>query len=180
MTLTEISIKRPSLIIVIFTVLILGGLFSYRQLSYELMPPFSIPTLIISTPYPGASPTDVNQTVTKEIEDAVTGLSELRNISSQAYEGVSVVIAEFETGADMDKRQQEAQRIFNNIMAYLPDGVKTPIVNKISQSDAPIMKITAVSKMGDKEFFDLMDKEVVPIIKQIDGKIGRASCRERV
>ena len=169
MTLTEISIKRPSLIIVIFTVLILGGLFSYRQLSYELMPPFSIPTLIISTPYPGASPTDVNQTVTKEIEDAVTGLSELRNISSQSYEGVSVVIAEFETGADMDKKQQEAQRIFNNIMAYFPDGVKTPIVNKISQSDAPIMKITAVSKMGDKEFFDLMDKEVVPIIKQIDG-----------
>jgi len=169
MTITELSIKRPSLIIVIFAVLILGGLFSYKQLSYELMPPFSIPTLVISTPYPGASPTDVNQTVTKQIEDAVTGISQLRNISSQSYEGVSVVIAEFEAGADMDKKQQEAQRIFNNIMSYLPTEVKTPVVMKVSQNDAPIMRLTAVSRMGDKAFFDLIDKEVVPQLKQIDG-----------
>ena len=93
MTLTEISIKRPSLIIVIFTVLILGGIFSYKQLSYELMPPFSVPTLAISTPYPGASPTDVNQTVTKKIEDVITGLSQISSTSAQSYEGVSVVSA---------------------------------------------------------------------------------------
>lgn len=169
MTITEISIKRPSLIIVIFTVLILGGLFSYKQLNYELMPPFSIPTLVISTPYPGASPTDVNQTVTKKNEDAVTGLSDLKSISSQSYEGVSVVIAEFAAESDMDKRQQEAQRIFNNVMSSFPVGVKQPIVMKVSQSDAPIMRLTAVSKMGDKAFFDLIDKEVVPQLKQING-----------
>jgi HAE1 family hydrophobic/amphiphilic exporter-1 len=169
MTITELSIKRPSLIIVIFTVLILGGLFSYSKLNYELMPPFSIPTLVISTPYPGASPTDVNQTVTKQIEDAVTGLSQLKSITSQSYEGVSVVIAEFEVGADMDKKQQEAQRIFNNIMSYFPTGVKTPVVSKVSQSDAPIIRLTAVSKMGDREFYDLIDREVIPQLKQIDG-----------
>ena len=169
MTITELSIKRPSLILVIFAVLLLGGLFSYKQLNYELMPPFSIPTLVVSTPYPGASPTDVNQTVTKRIEDALTGLTELKSITSQSYEGVSVVIAEFEAGGDMDKKQQESQRIFNNIMSYFPVGVKTPIVSKVSQSDAPILRLTAVSKMGDKEFYDLIDQEVVPIIKQIDG-----------
>lgn len=169
MTVTEIAIKRPSLIIVIFTALVLGGLFSYKQLSYELMPPFSIPTLIVSTPYPGASPTDVNQTVTKKIEDAITGLSELKTIQSQSYEGVSVVIAEFKADANMDKKQQEAQRIFNNIMASFPKEVKTPIVSKVSMSDAPILRLSAVSKMGDKEFYDLIDNEVVPQLKQIDG-----------
>jgi hydrophobic/amphiphilic exporter-1 (mainly G- bacteria), HAE1 family len=169
MTITELSIKRPTLIIVIFTVLVLGGLFSYTKLNYELMPPFSIPTLVISTPYPGASPTDVNQTVTKQIEDAVTGLSQLNSISSQSYEGVSVVIVEFEVGADMDKKQQEAQRIFNNLMSYLPTGVKTPVVSKVSQSDSPILRLAAVSKMGDREFYDLIDQEVVPQLKQIDG-----------
>lgn len=169
MTITELSIKRPSLIIVIFTVLILGGLFSYSKLNYELMPPFSIPTLVISTPYPGASPTDVNQSVTKQMEDAITGLTDLKSINSQSYEGVSVIIAEFEVGSDMDEKQQEAQRIFNNLMNYLPVGVKTPVVSKVSQSDAPILQLTAVSKMGDQEFFDLIENEVVPKIKQIDG-----------
>ena len=169
MTITELAIKRPSLIIVLFLVLILGGIFSYQQLNYELMPPFSVPTLVVSTPYPGASPSDVNQTVTKKIEDAVTGLTELKSISSQSYEGVSVVIAEFKAEADMDRKQQEAQRIFSNIMAGFPVGVKTPMVSKVSPSDAPILQLTVVSSIGDLEFFDLVDKEILPQIKQIEG-----------
>ena len=145
MTLTEISIKRPSLIIVIFAILILGGLFSYKQLSYELMPPFTVPTLVISTPYPGASPADVNQTVTKKIEDVITGLSQIVTTSAQSYEGVSVVIAEFENSADMSDKQQEAQRKINNILGTLPDGVKAPVVTKISPSEEAIMRITVVA-----------------------------------
>ncbi|HEY5507397.1 MAG TPA: efflux RND transporter permease subunit [Paludibacter sp.] len=169
MTLTEISIKRPSLIIVIFTVLILGGLFSYKQLSYELMPPFTVPTLVISTPYPGASPADVNQTVTKKIEDVVTSLSQIKTTSAQSYEGVSVVIAEFESSADMKEKQQDAQRKINNILSTLPDGVKAPVVTKVSPSEEAIMRVTVVAKMSDREFYDLIDKQVMPELKQIDG-----------
>ena len=169
MTLTEISIKRPSLIIVIFAILILGGLFSYKQLSYELMPPFTVPTLVISTPYPGASPADVNQTVTKKIEDVITSLSQIKTTSAQSYEGVSVVIAEFENSADMSEKQQEAQRRINNILGTLPEGVREPVVTKISPSEEAIMRITVVAKMGDREFYDLIDKEVMPQLKQIDG-----------
>jgi len=169
MSITEISIKRSSLIIVIFAVLLLGGLFSYQQLSYELLPSFSPPTLVIATPYPGASPTDVEQSVTKKIEDVVSGLSQLKNTVSQSYEGLSVIIAEFKTGTDVDAKQQEAQRKINNILSQLPDGVKTPSISKITPGDQPIMQLTAVAKMGDKEFFDLIDKEVRPQLQQIEG-----------
>ncbi len=169
MTLTEISIKRPSLIIVIFAILTLGGIFSYKQLSYELMPPFTVPTLVISTPYPGASPTDVNQTVTKKIEDVITSLSQIKTTSAQSYEGVSVVIAEFENSADMSEKQQEAQRRINNILGTLPEGVKAPIVTKVSPSEEAIMRVTVVAQMSDREFYDLIDKQVMPQLKQIDG-----------
>jgi len=169
MTLTEIAIKRPSLIIVIFAVLILGGIFSYKQLSYELMPPFTVPTIVISTPYPGASPADVNQTVTKKIEDVITSLSQIKTTSAQSYEGVSVVIAEFENSADMSEKQQEAQRKINNILGTMPEGVREPVVTKVSPSEEAIMRITVVAKMGDREFYDLIDKEVMPQLKQIDG-----------
>ena len=169
MSITEISIKRPSLIIVLFTVLILGGLLSYSKLSYELLPSFSSPTLIITTPYPGASPADVEQSVTKNIEDVVTGLSQLKNTISQSYEGMSVITAEFKTGTDIDEKQQEAQRKINNILSQLPENVKTPSIIKMSPSDAPIMELTAVAKMGEKEFYDLVDKQILPLLQQIDG-----------
>ncbi len=70
MKLAEISIKRPSLVVVLFTILTLGGLFSYGLLGYELIPKFEQNVISISTVYPGASPGEVENTVTKKIEDA--------------------------------------------------------------------------------------------------------------
>ncbi|MFN6083981.1 MAG: efflux RND transporter permease subunit, partial [Fluviicola sp.] len=73
MTLTELSIKRPSFIIVIFTILIGGGLLCYNQLSYQLLPDFSPPILTVQTIYPGASPATVESQVSKVIEDELSG-----------------------------------------------------------------------------------------------------------
>ena len=82
MSLTEIAIKRPSLIIVLFVVLTVLGLFSYTQLSYELIPKFEAPILTATTVYPGAGPTEVEQSVTKKIEDALSGLAGVNSIRS--------------------------------------------------------------------------------------------------
>ncbi|WP_333818966.1 efflux RND transporter permease subunit [Ohtaekwangia sp.] len=169
MSLTEIAVKRPSLIIVIFSVLMLGGLFCYTKLNYELMPDFDIPTLVISTPYPGAAPVDVEQSVTKKIEDVVAGMDRVKSILSQSYEGVSVISVEFAVGTDMDDKQQEAQRKINNILSDLPDDAETPSISKVSPSDRPIMQLTTVGKMGTKEFYDLVDDEILPQLQQIQG-----------
>ena len=81
MTLTELSIKRPSFIIVVFTILIGGGLLSYNQLSYELLPDFSPPLLTVTTTYPGASPATVETQVSKPLEDALSGLEYGKSIT---------------------------------------------------------------------------------------------------
>jgi HAE1 family hydrophobic/amphiphilic exporter-1 len=77
MKLAEISIKRPSLVIVLFTILTLGGLFSYNQLGYELIPKFDMNVITVSTVYPGASPSEVENTVTKKVEDAIDSLENI-------------------------------------------------------------------------------------------------------
>ena len=82
MSVTETAIKRPSLIIVLFTALILGGLFSYTQLDYELLPDMSMPMLNITTTYPGAAPIDVEQTVTKSIEGVLSSINGINKITS--------------------------------------------------------------------------------------------------
>ncbi|WPQ62031.1 efflux RND transporter permease subunit [Chitinophaga sancti] len=169
MTLTEIAIKRPSLIIVIFTVLILGGIFCYTKLSYELLPDMSQPTLNIMTQYPGASPVNVEQTVTKKIEDVLSGVDDIKSVSSQSLESNSIITAEFNTGVDIDSKQQDVQRKINNIMSDLPDDVKQPSISKVTPSDQPIMQLAVTSSLSNADFYDVVKNDLNPQLQQIKG-----------
>lgn len=169
MNLTEISIKRPSIIIVIFAILMLGGAYCYTTLRYELLPPMEVPTLVVSTPYPGAAPAEVEQSVTKKIEDVISGLDGVKSILSQSYEGVSVIIVEFTIGTDTDSKQQDAQRAINNILNTLPEDAESPSISKVSPSDQPIIDLMVVADMGARESFDLVENEILPQIQQIEG-----------
>lgn len=169
MSITEIAIKRPSLIIVIFTLLIGGGLFCYTKLNYELMPDMSQPTLIITTAYPGATPTNIEQTVTKKIEDVLSGVDRIKDITAQSMDGNSVIQAEFSMGTDIDDKQQEVQRKINNILSDLPDDVKTPSISKVTPSDQPIMQLTATSSLDNARFYDIVKNEIKPQFQQVQG-----------
>lgn len=169
MSLTEISIKRPSIIIVIFAVLMLGGYYCYTTLRYELLPPMEVPTLVITTPYPGAAPSEVEQSVSKNIEDVVSALDRVKSVTSQSYEGTSVIIVEFTTGTDLEAKEQEAQRKINNILNTLPEDVESPSIVRVSPSDRPILELTIVSSMDAQKSFDLVENEILPQIQQIQG-----------
>ena len=169
MSITEIAIKRPSLIIVIFTVLIGAGLFCYQQLSYELLPDISQPTLVITTNYPGAAPANVEQTVTKKIEDQLSSIDAIKTITSQSLEGVSIITAEFNTGSNIDLKQQEVQRKINNIKADLPTDVKSSGISKVSPSDQPIMQLMATSTLDNAAFYDIIKNQINPLFQQVQG-----------
>ena len=163
MKLAEISIKRPSIIIVLFTILTLGGLFSYSQLGYELIPKFEQNVITISTIYPGASPSEVENTITKKMEDAIASLENIKKIDSKSYESLSVVSISLTSNANVDVSMNDAQRKINAIISDLPDDAKTPSLSKFSLSDLPIMTIGANAKMDEATFYDLIDKKVAPV-----------------
>ena len=169
MSITEIAIKRPSLIIVIFTVLIGAGLFCYSKLSYELLPDISSPTLVITTNYPGAAPANVEQTVTRKMEDQLSSIDAIKTITSQSLEGVSIITAEFNVGANIDLKQQEVQRKLNNIMGDLPTDVKSPGISKVSPSDQPVMQLMAVSNLDNAGFYDIVKNQISPLLQQVQG-----------
>ena len=81
MKITEISIKRPTIVVVVFTILGLLGFLSYRSLNYELLPKFASNAITISTVYPGAGPDEVQNTVTKKIEDAVASMENIDKLT---------------------------------------------------------------------------------------------------
>jgi hydrophobic/amphiphilic exporter-1 (mainly G- bacteria), HAE1 family len=169
MSITQIAIKRPAATIILFALLVIGGLVSYRQLSYELLPEIKVPTLTIGTFYPGSSPEEVEQSVTEKIEDVASGLTGIKNFTSRSMEGYSLIIAEFNTDANLDNLQQEAQRKINNIIKDLPANVDPPVISKVGPSEAPIMQLTAMSDLDGASFYDLMDNEILPQLQQTTG-----------
>lgn len=169
MKLAEISIKRPTLIVVLFAILTLGGIFSYTKLGYELIPKFEVNVITISTVYPGASPSEIENTVTKKVEDAISSLENVKKIISQSYESISVVMIELNTGANTDFALNEAQRKVNAILADLPDDADPPSLVKFSMDDLPIITIAATGDMSEVEFFDLLDKKIQPTLSRVEG-----------
>jgi hydrophobic/amphiphilic exporter-1 (mainly G- bacteria), HAE1 family len=169
MSLTEIAIKRPSLIIVLFTVLVGGGLFAYKQLGYELLPDFSQPVITITTPYPGASPSEVEQQVSRKLEEAVAGLENIEEVNSKSLENASLVIIWFKHGTDLEVAMQDAQRKIDNIRSTLPSGVKTSKMSKLSPNDQPVLQLSATSKLSPREFRQQMEDEIMPQIQQVKG-----------
>jgi len=169
MTITEIAIKRPSLIVVLFTVLTFLGLVSYFSLNYELFPKYSQPVLVIVTPYPGASPSEVENSVTKRIEDATSSLEDIDNIQSTSAEGNSVVVIIFKSDADMDKATEDATRKVANIEYLFPKDVRRPIISNFSMDDIPIMRLGLTSGIPSTELYDLVKNKIKPMISTING-----------
>jgi len=169
MNITEISIKRPSLIIVLFSVLILLGYIGYKNLSYELMPDFNQPVVVIKTVYPGAEPQEVETSVSRKIEDALSNLEGVDYLVTKSLPNASVIIANLKYGTDLDKTMQDAQRYIDNIRKDLPTSILSPEMSKVSPNDLPIMSISATSDLSSTEFYQKMVDEFLPQIQQIKG-----------
>ena len=169
MDLIKLSIKRPSVLIVMLSLLLLGGFYSYKLLNYELIPKFEVNVVTISTIYPGASPSEIESTVTKKIEDGVSALENIKKIQSYSYESLSVVVVQLTNDANVDNTLNEAQRKINAIRANLPTDAKEPSLSKFSLSDLPIVSIGVTSKLSSQELYDLVDKKIQPELSRVPG-----------
>ena len=169
MTITELAIKRPTLIVVIFLALGLLGVFGYFQLRYELLPKVAPPWVVISIVYPGASPSEVENSVTKPVEDAIASVEKLENIYGNSYEGLSVISLEYKYSANADQAMQEVQRKVNGTLLNLPKDIRTPIIQKFSFDEVPVLKMGVSSDMPSREFFQFLKDEIEPAFGKIEG-----------
>ena len=169
MTLTELSIKRPSFIVVIFSALAVLGIFSYSQLKFELLPRISPPFVMISTIYHGASPKEVETSVSKIIEDAVSGLDKISAVRTTSSEGVSFVGIEFIHSANVDIALQETQRKISEIVAKLPDGSRSPVISKFALDEIPVLRMGVTSALPDKDFYQQLKDHIQPRLSKLSG-----------
>ncbi len=169
MKITKTSIKRPTLVVVIFAILTFLGIFSYSKMNYELIPKITPPVVTITTIYPGASPTEVENSVTKKIEDATASTEKIDKITSQSLDNVSVTIIELDYSANIDQSVQDIQRKVNAVQKDLPKDCKVPSVQKIDLNDFPIMQIGVTSNLPETELYDIVKNQIRPQLNQLQG-----------
>lgn len=169
MNITEISIKRPSLIIVLFSLFALLGIIGYNNLSYELLPDFNQPVVVIKTMYPGAEPQEVETSVSRKIEDALSNLEGVDYLETKSMPNASVIIANLKYGTNVDNAMQDAQRYIDNIITDLPADIQSPVMSKVSPNDLPIISISATSNLPETAFYQKMKDDFLPQIQQLKG-----------
>lgn len=169
MTITELSIKRPTLVVVVFSFLAVLGVFGFVQLKYELLPKMTPPIVTITTIYPGGSPNEVETSITKTIEDAISGLDKVSSVRSSSYEGRSMVIIEFDQNVNIDFAVQDAQRKVNEVAEKLPTTSKKPIISKIAFDELPVLKMAVRGNMRTVDFYQFIKDKIQPRLSRIGG-----------
>ncbi len=174
MGLTRIAISRPVLILMLIIAAIGLGLAGYRSMRAEEYPDIEIPVVFVQTVYPGAGPEEVNNLVSKKIEDAVSGINNLETITSQSLEGVSVVIIQLKVGADVDEALNNVRAKVDALVSELPEDTKKPTVDKFDVSSMPILTLAAKSdRLSNRQLRDLMDDKIKDRFSRIPG-VGAA------
>lgn len=181
MNISKLSVTRPTLVVVVFTVLLFLGFAGYKSLKYELLPPMTAPAFVVTVAYPGASPSEVENDVTKKLEEIISSVENIDHLQSTSYEGISMVGVSLKMSANVDNAIQDAQRRVNAGMESLPEGVRQPVISKIATSDLPVMKMGVTSHQSSTEFYDLVKHIIQPELARIKGvaEVSLAGGNER-
>lgn len=169
MKISEISIHRPVYVTVLFLVITILGLLGFRSLQSELMPKFTPPTLNVTAVYPGASPTEVESSLTRKLEDALSSLQGVESIRSFSFEGMSMVFVSFRYGTDIDKAMTDAGNRISARKALMPASVLAPSINKITVDDRAAITLALRSGLESGDFCDLVEQRIVPELLRLRG-----------
>ncbi|RJX21486.1 MAG: efflux RND transporter permease subunit [Ammonifex sp.] len=169
MKITELSLKRPSLMTVIFLSLFILGLYSYGRLPADLLPRMDFPYVAVMVPYPGAGPEDVERKVTKPLEDAMSSLNNLDDLYSFSQEGLSAIWIGFKMDTDTDVAVNEVQRKYNAALYDLPPDIEPGTIQQFSLNDIPIVQMSVSGNLPEAELYDLVKNELQPQLQQVKG-----------
>jgi len=169
MNLTNLAIRRPVLITVVFLIITLLGGVSFLQLPVDLMPDVSFPTLTVQTTYGGVGPEEMEELVSVPLERALSATPGIEEITSTSSEGNSRIRLSFAWGTDLDAATDEVRARLDRARGQLPDDADTPTVFKFDVSDFPIIFMGVSGEMDPRELREFTDKQLKYRFERIAG-----------
>lgn len=168
--LSRFSVKKPYTVLVVIALVVVLGVVSLSRMTTDLLPSMNMPYAIVMTTYPGASPEEVEEGVTKPIESAMATTSNIKHIRSVSAENYSMVILEFEQTANMDSVTIEMRESLDQITGYFADSVGNPIIMKINPDMMPIMVAAAdMDGMDRTQISRYVEDSLIPELESIEG-----------
>ena len=181
MKISELSIRRPIYVIVLFLVIGILGFLGFSSMKAELMPKFTPPSINVQVIYPGASPSEVESSLTVKLEDVLSSMSGVESMRSYSFEGMSMVFVSFTYGTDIEEAMTDAQNKINSKKAELPSAILSPIINEIGVDSKSIITLSLSSSLESTDFTDLINHSIIPEFQRIPGmaKVETVGERER-
>ena len=174
MSLYEGAVKRPIMTTLCFVAVAIFGLFSLSKLPVDLYPDIETNTIMVMTSYQGASASDIENNVTRPLENTLNSVENLKHITSKSSEGVSVITLEFEFGYDIDVLTNDVRDKLDMVTSALPDEVNTPIIFKFSTDMIPILMLSVQAEDSRPALYKILDDAVVNPLARVPG-VGTVS-----
>ncbi len=174
MSLYSSAVKRPIMTTLSFLTVIILGLFSLTKLPIDLYPDIDTNTLMVITMYPGASAKDIEQNVTKPLENTLNSVEHLKHITSTSRENTAVITLEFEYGYDIDVLTNDVRDKLDMVKSTLPDDAENPIIFKFSTDMIPICILSVQAKESMAGLYKILDDNVANPLARVDG-VGSVS-----
>jgi len=168
MKITDLSIKRPMLILVCVTIVLLLGAVSFSKLSIDLFPEMELPVAIVMTNYQGVGPEEIEEQITKPIESVLSSVSDLNTITSTSMTGSSTVMVMLDWGANMDAASLEIRENIDLVRDALPEEASAPVVIKADLSMMPIIYL-AVNSSDPMQLKQTVDDIIQPRLERVSG-----------
>ena len=172
MWLSDLSIKRPVLITMVTIALMVVGWVSYTRMPVDLFPDISVPVVVVRTVYPGATPQEVESTISQPLERAVSSLARVKNVRSTSLESVSLVSIEFDTEYSSKEAADEVRQRVQSVKGSLPADAEDPEVLRYDPSASPIMSVAVSDAGGTLNSYrlrDLVETEVADRLERVPG-----------
>ncbi len=169
MSLYSASVKKPITTLVVFIGVIILGIYSFFYLPVDFFPKLEPPIITVFTFYQGANASDIEENITKRLEDNFSTLTNLKKITSTSKENTSVLMLEFEWGKNLDEATNEVRDALGRAERYLPADAEKPVIFKFSASMVPVIIYSVTADQSYAALTDILDNKVVAPLNRIDG-----------
>jgi len=170
MILSKIAIKRGITFTMAYLIAIGFGLFGLSSLKLDLYPNITFPVIAVMSQYEGVGPEDIEEVLTRPLEQTVTAVENVKKITSNSGAGTSIIIMEFAWGSDMEKAENDVRTNIDFVRDFLPDGSTDPVTFAFNPAMQPIVYLAATSdQLGMAELRRLIEEQVSPLLERIPG-----------
>ena len=174
MSIYRKAVNNPVTTALLFVALAFFGVFSLMNISIDRFPKFDANVILVMSSYPGASAEDIENNLSKLLENSLNGVSDLKNITSRSKENISIVTLEFNEGVDIDVATNDVRDKLDAVNSQLPDGASMPMIFKFSLDEMPIMIMAATADESFRALEKILDDQVATPLARVSG-VGTVS-----